>query len=542
MIKSTFADALRKGLGRAVLHARLGLGHADLAELRRWYIDTPAFDPQIEDGRADHIFRVAQAAGDLSALQTTVLTSLNQIAEVAEREAPTHQSSAQQVSSARMHHQLDLADFIASRIDDSICPQDRTSTSTSSTANNPEAQRDHALNEPPAQSRGTADQPTSSIHSDRSDLNSPSAQAARRAIERTLAAFLPHGRIFGAFNLVELDRIPGLLRVARILGGDIPPDDRWRVDSLIRCAVGADAYATEDTKTPALVALRDAARIDQRIAAFLALRRSPDEPPAPAKDTWPTFQADAPFDALLGYLHGLPPEASQHTRRMAAKGWARQASESELRRAAESLDTLEDKPNFYALAAIWHRDRPLPIVSDAMLRRAQDARDPFHSRAQWLLGTTADPRVRNLALSLITSDAIGRDTLDMLEGALLIEDGPLLAPHIFRCNETPDSRDDETLHGIGIGALKLAEKAATQLEKNTDASTLAGSGENKVRSAWMSIARWVYEVTPCSFCRGRVMDILADHDDAADLAREAIHDADERARDKSAEILSAQRP
>jgi hypothetical protein len=71
-----FAAALRRGMGRAVLQAKRGLSEAQLAELRRWYANTPAHDAQIEDERAPQIHEIARMAGDLGALREVVQTAL----------------------------------------------------------------------------------------------------------------------------------------------------------------------------------------------------------------------------------------------------------------------------------------------------------------------------------------------------------------------------------------------------------------------------------------------------------------------------------
>lgn len=473
-----FAAALQKGLGRAVLHARGGLNAAELAELRRWYTDSPAYDNQIELCRSGHIFRAAHAANDLPALRAIVLASLSRHAGDAERSTPANDRDKQpaqardpEIPASSIRHQLELAALIAK-------------------------------NEP-------RDEP-------------PSPGSVRHIIERTLAALPRHGHCFGAFNLVELDRIPGLIRAARILGSDIHPDDRWRIRHLIALAVDADSDAPEETIAPALTALRDAASTDPRIAAFLDLNARASEPPEPrAPEAFP-LPPGAPFAALLEYLQAVPPETSPSHRRRAAYRWARDASETELRRAAEALDTLQDEQIARPLARIWHTERPLPLVTDAMLHRAQDRADPLRDIIQMALGTTNDPRIRAAALSLITSGHTDRFALDMLAGSLHLEDAPLIAPHIFNATEPPNTPDMETTHGICLGALNLIEAA----------SALAGTRASEL-PAWAPIARWLYEATPCSRCRGDAISWLIESINTPTidppttaLLHEALHDSD----------------
>ena len=438
-----FAAALRRGLGRAVLHARDGLSPEALTELRRWYDESPAYDKQIEECRAEQIVAIADLSADLATVRARTLANLRD-------------------SSLRRdwypgHHVVALAAILIDRGDEEI----------------------------------------------------------KQELWRLLETGAARRQYLGAFELV--DGIDGLIRVASIVGADAPPEERWRMTSLfhnvsdsLQTGKGPEAEA----RAQRLVRdrLEGAAQTDERVSGFL---RTLDAPPETREDD--ELDRLAPtVDAFIGYLrraHGLKNERYPPA---GIRRWARRVEQSEVERAAEVFEQASDPAIARGLSEIWWTGKPVyPRPIDVLVARAADPNTPSRGSYQRVLSHVDDERVRELALSLIECGDIGFYTLDMLPRHVRDEDLPLLQRKVLDVQWT----DERMLHRLCV-----------ELNRCCEARRCA---------AWNSVARWVYEMAPSSFCRGRAFEFLYEFGGATlDLIEEAKHDADELTRELARGIRS----
>lgn len=426
---SQFAMAVKRGLGRAVLHARGGLSADELTGLRRWYLESPAFDSQIEDDRASHVLQISEAAKDHATLRQAVWSRLQHSAALGGHDAG--------------YYVIHLAEALAERGDAPM----------------------------------------------------------KESLYELLKCGAPTGNLLSALPVIRLEGIQGLVRVASITGDRFSAEDRWQIPWWVETI----ADPKEDTQRfeEVLAALRSAAQDDHDVAAFLRLYQ---EPPLPQEPD-PRDLIGPSFDDLIRFRHDTS-ELRPGRFTSAATRWARRADRVELRRAAAELETTSDKELFYALARIWGEHRPFPLPPATLIRRAMDESDPMRDRAQAVLDHLDDPAIHEAGVALIEQGRIRRNTLKMLFSHCEEDDAALLERHVLR----REWEDEDLLHGVAMDVKRLCD------------------GHDS--PAWNPHARWVYEMTPCSFCRHDAFGFLARQRALSpELAAEALLDSDKYTRE-----------
>lgn len=325
-----------------------------------------------------------------------------------------------------------------------------------------------------------------------------------RSFERNAAG----RRYIGAFGLVAAKGFDGLVRVATILGGDLPEEEHERTQELVEALAQSAAEQSPDSNQEQESLrirheLESVAATNPRVAEFVrVLNAWLEKIETPPESTDPV--AGPLFTDLLRLAdeQGPPPLGT-------VIGWRDAASAEQMDAAANHLEQCRDRAAFRTYMRIFLGDFsewPLPL--DTLLKRAADPIDPCRRWVQTVLEAQTDPRVGELARRLIQVEPVSRDALDMLR----LHATPADVALIERALGRRVWKDDDDLHEVALA--------------------LTSFGANSDDPAWNGLLRWHYEMTPCSFCRAKSFELLLERDAAdADLRAEAHHDADDGTRE-----------
>lgn len=328
-------------------------------------------------------------------------------------------------------------------------------------------------------------------------------ELARRGDARARMAWWAHVRSLAPSelcaygrDLIELGRT-GVVFLAERVGADLPEDELWRYNHWLS---EVDERFGEGSGQGWLV---EAAAGSQRVSEFLnaaeAARSdladaSEPEPPDddPTLTPWETVWADIAVWAAS-------PEGGSMPRNFR---WAKHAPDESIAAAAQMFLEESDERLLRALAAIL-RVRQWPLDIALLIAKMETVGPELTDRVMWAARSTSDPALRTECLKRL---ADGR-----LSGRLL---------HLFRANYQPgDAKaiesalatahlDDEAIHSMGHDLLELF------------------TGDDAHRDG-EALLVWLYEHTPCGFCRGGVVGHIATTGGSASwILEEAIHDSE----------------
>lgn len=315
--------------------------------------------------------------------------------------------------------------------------------------------------------------------------------AARRALYGALRKSSTSLDLIGADEIIQLDGTDGLLFVADALGSWLEEDSQLSLDDQPLHQYDEDGRCEGDARR----ILEHAAQSNQRIAAYLSHIDTPPE-------------AEAGSQSMGGWMRPdnvqLDPNAQdQHKQRMQSisaeqviqniqsvapdqdrywyGAWGRHASGAELTLVATAM-FMESHPGRLQKFLRVFRGRALPHFDARLLALADHPEPDVREAAIAALANCTNPLVRDLAVHRI---GLGR----LLEGELKLltlnyrpGDSHLIEAALV----TPE--DADTLHRI-----------VHDLERVITANNDAGLAD---------VMLFVYENSPCSYCRGDVVKAL----------------------------------
>jgi hypothetical protein len=305
------------------------------------------------------------------------------------------------------------------------------------------------------------------------DEEEPDEESAR-VLRETFAAIAPGTDRFDslAWAMIELDGVEGLLAVARSLGAAPEVEARTGSGSYMRAVAGR--LMGEEKIEQELVA---AAARDPLIASFLAAIGASNE----RLDRTVRAALEGPLELLLD---ALAPAPGKVVRPSTSIGWARRASPAELDRAVARLATATEPWLQEGLLHAFSMD-PYPGPIAILLRLARAPEESVRGAAEEALSLLDDPAVRALALEHLTADPPRWQAIRLLTSTYQPGDGDLLV----RALERMPPAEPERLHRVGFALL-----SALSPEEH---------GEDTIAPL-----RWLYERSPCSFCRNQVVGLL----------------------------------
>ena len=207
------------------------------------------------------------------------------------------------------------------------------------------------------------------------------------------------------------------------------------------------------------------------------------------------------------YPNGKP-DAREFIREVAAGrrpktrpyAFAQIATRKQFREAAEALLRTEDRQTAWRIAQAFRRRRfPLP-----RRRLFPHATHPERGGAVCeILGEIDAPQVRHFARGILRLRPLPWNAISALESSFRPGDERLVLSVL------PDVVDYEAddLHGVVLDVVSLIREHP--------------------ETPWQPHAEWVYDHSPCAFCRSSAVDWMADHGNLPDwIVEEAPYDAE----------------
>jgi hypothetical protein len=285
-----------------------------------------------------------------------------------------------------------------------------------------------------------------------------------------------------AMDIVALDGAEGALHVGRILGQRLLTEPDFTVD---------DAIGMQIREVGAEAALRHAALSDE------ALQRFADEV---LRDEVSVPHRTVPAKPLSAFLA----EIGSGGRRKAgiAARFGRSASEADLRRLLELIAAESDPRRQEAMLLVFRRV-DAPGGSAALLPYVRSPDVAVRAAAIEGLERFADDAVAALAGELLAAGS--------LDGIALLEMNPLPDGYARIMALLPENATDEIVHHLGLDILGLHRAMPSP--------------------GLIDLLLWVYERTPCSFCRNSaVTDLLQLGPLPAELRIECADDCNDETR------------
>ena len=427
LTRQQFRDALRKGLGRTVLHAREhGLGDFE-EDLLHACLHNQAYDAQAEDSRADYLLFFLNYVHDKDALRRCILQALLDSSD---------RRDTQQL--------LDLACRFAK-----------------------------------------------DGHPD-----------AREALYRRFDRGQNKNGWPGVWQIIALDDIDGLLHVAKVVGTALRDGSgTWEDERLV--SVAAERLGRDFV----LKALESSASQDPDVGAFLALNMSkgafqPDRrtPGQRSRTPPPTLEK------ILAAVEATDGEPRRS--RLESLGW---------RASPEDADTLFDgllqetrREQLRRYLQLFGR-RPMPRLHPRIMELAtSDADEQVQIDAIRALSRVTAPAVREVGLRLLREQpsAVFRDVIRLFRQNYQAGDEAIIRTAL------PAEADDKAMHWVGLDLVALTSEV--------DQPEL------------FECVVWLYEQTPCSYCRNSAYETLmkwrlAPTDILAEARWDSCHETREQA-------------
>ncbi len=322
----------------------------------------------------------------------------------------------------------------------------------------------------------------------------------------------------GGRQIIELDGIDGLLRVARVVGARLRRDPTMWVDAEM-----LEVTAAVSSRDAVVEALVSAAPSDPDVEAFRSVLMDEESPRratgVPSLDKWqdltnPTaddrdrFKADR--ERRRAALRNIPFKEIRRrfddpaTQRFPGRGWfvewGTAAHDDDLREVAQSLATETDDRKLACLLAIFSR-RPLPLAPPRLIELVSRPEHEIGWAAAKALSHVADDAVRATVLDRLKSEPLRKRHILMLTAGYRPGDAAIIEP-LLR-----DTGDEHDTHGIIHAMVNLYER-------------------NKLPES-LGPLLWVYETSTCSNCRRSAVTTLVELGIAPDwLIEECRFDVD----------------
>ncbi len=407
LTREQFADALRKGHGRALAHVREH-GDAGVEDLLlEACVRNLSYDPQCEDSRSGWLMQMLAAVPDATTYYATILSAF--------AETDRHYDAAQMAGMVRRMAENDVSGARAALY----------------------------------------------------------AKFDRQQFDEW--AIAPH--------LVMLDGAEGLLHVARGLGRRLATDSEfWLADT-------RGWFEEELGPGPTAAILDEAADTDEDVRRFRdASTHREDGPPS---DPRPRLSLDE-FLAVVS-------EGKRHYR-----GWARRfgrrATGDEMARLLELVEREGDPVRLASMLMAFVE--PLPAGPQPLLRFARSDVAGVRDAAIEALALYADPAVAAVSREMLAAGSV--------EGARLLALNYDQQQFDQLVGLLPRTGDAFQIHGLGIDVLEVCG--------------------NRPEAAAGLI--WMYEASPCSFCRNSAVSDLVEIDRLPpDIAAECRDDCSDETRE-----------
>jgi hypothetical protein len=277
----------------------------------------------------------------------------------------------------------------------------------------------------------------------------------------------------GAYELVELDRLDGLLfvmeRIARWM--ETHPE-YWEDDELLR-------RAQEEIGPEVIAAVSDAAQGNPKIRTYLdAVEKCKRERAdgQPRRPDYRKFMYAEMREKILEMRGDVP--------RLWPPGWGKGASEEAIHQAAADLLNEQDDQLLLAYLRMFHH-RAFPLDPGTLVQLATSDNNDVARASRLALRHVQNSQVRDLALCLIRgSKADGGDAVELLEKNWVTGDHLLIESAL-------DSRTNEDdFHWTAHAAVRV-------FQANPQAPALA-------------CLLKIYENCRCSLCREGAVKIMVD--------------------------------
>jgi hypothetical protein len=268
----------------------------------------------------------------------------------------------------------------------------------------------------------------------------------------------------------------GLIWVRDHILPTIPPEDLWRLSGWL-------PDGEEDDRTPTQKELRSLSnefKLQQK-----SHRASYEQTPSPAE-----------FLARLGH----EPLSWQ-----ASFAFAKEASEAEMIEVANFLLQATDRRALRTLDRVFGR-RPYPLPLETLFPHVDHDNRGHYVRT--ILGRVDLPQIRDFGLDRLQRIPMPLGALAILEKSAVNSDWSPILQAVNRF-QTQDPYD---LHDVATDLVALLRSHPT--------------------SEWQPLAEWVYENSPCSYCRASAVRWMAETGTIPEsIRREGIHDAESEIRD-----------
>ncbi|MDR7305874.1 hypothetical protein [Rhodoferax saidenbachensis] len=340
----------------------------------------------------------------------------------------------------------------------------------------------------------TVQEPTPENHRDMyqrsailKELAAAGSNEARRVLYSSLVRLSGTSDVIAAEQIVALDGMEGLMRVARQLGRWLQADPDFWVDDWLSAQFDAS-----NGSEGGLAALEREAQVDPDVASYLAgMRRTLESQSGSSSH----FGAAAYTGAeIVEHVKKNPKDQCHWFRR-----WGAQAS-SDQREMVFAALLASDEPEHVKRLFRCFTKTGVPRFDNRLLRWIADPDELVRWAAVRAMAPTKQIELRQAALRLI-ADGDMANGITLLVNNFEANDFALCAGHLKALDDA-----DEAHHLVGE-LLDLCEA-----HKGMDA---------------LECLLYVYELSPCSTCRRRAVELLIDADTApAWVLAESAFDAD----------------
>jgi hypothetical protein len=303
-------------------------------------------------------------------------------------------------------------------------------------------------------------------------------------------------------QIIELDGLEGLLYVVEKLGARLLREPDFTENNYMI----AEAYERfgEETVTAALL---ERAESSDNVRAYLdKVVHNKETTVRPSSRR----RLELTFDNILSQIE----VGSQQSRRYYYITVGRDASEEDIEPLFTGL--LAETRTEQLLRYLWlFTKRTVPRLDKRLFELAMSENEALQKAAIGVIANIQDPSVHDFALQLLEEQphSIYRDAIELFVKNYQAGDYQSIEMILDNGN------DPEAIHSLGLDLINLAEKQSYQELENC--------------------LLWVYEHTPCAYCRSNVVKILIERNLASEaLLLECLWDAFDETRDLAEAALS----
>ncbi|MEW5858458.1 MAG: hypothetical protein AB1861_13925 [Cyanobacteriota bacterium] len=313
------------------------------------------------------------------------------------------------------------------------------------------------------------------------------SKQARRAIYDKFDLQQFNESWFGGCQIVKLDGIEGLLHVAEVIGARLLKEqDSWEDDYLVTEAGERFGFET------VMAALEERASTNANIRAYKDAIAKHSES---VRTTHRNHQSRQTVNNILFKI-----EAASGSIPSFYSTFGRRASDEDIEHLFARL--LAETRREQLIRYLWvFRRRTLPSLNRYLFELAESDDEELQDAAISAIANTKDKSVRDLAIRLLQEKptSIYRGAIELFIKNYQPRDCQLIESVLY-ASENPNM-----FHALGCDLVNLAK----------------AQGSPELASCCL----WVYENTPCSICRKRIVEALLELDQATEsLVLECLWD------------------